>query len=374
MDSASGRITRRGYSKRIGRTCSDGGTSMIYQQSIFGEERELTAQPSSPVDSRVNLSAWPVNSEGSTTSGIFGHKCSELSESLGRVGWLVKTYLEYCELPRTKYVRVWSARVTKSGYWIMKLRLSERRTGESGSRLLPTPVATIGTHGGPNQRDSGGRMGLQMAARVWVSTPTANPKPRSHRFAAGRTPNPAEAAKMWPTPNTMDHLPARSLESLQRMATGARKGRKELSNLREAIDPDTNAAWSRLWPTPTTPNGGWSVAHVTDWRSDRTAYYHGKKVQVDLNAAVRMWPTPTATDANDRLTDHPRKDATATRSITLAQKMRMLPTPKAQNARGNGERHGDGGPSLDVVAGGQLNPTWVEWLMGYPLGWTDLNA
>lgn len=24
--------------------------------------------------------------------------------------------------------------------------------------------------------------------------------------------------------------------------------------------------------------------------------------------------------------------------------------------------------------GGQLNPTWVEWLMGYPIGWTDLNA
>jgi hypothetical protein len=22
---------------------------------------------------------------------------------------------------------------------------------------------------------------------------------------------------------------------------------------------------------------------------------------------------------------------------------------------------------------GTLNPTWVEWLMGYPLGWTDLN-
>ena len=23
---------------------------------------------------------------------------------------------------------------------------------------------------------------------------------------------------------------------------------------------------------------------------------------------------------------------------------------------------------------GQLNPTWVEWLMGYPTGWTDLNV
>ena len=24
--------------------------------------------------------------------------------------------------------------------------------------------------------------------------------------------------------------------------------------------------------------------------------------------------------------------------------------------------------------GGKLNPMWVEWLMGWPLGWTDLNA
>ena len=23
---------------------------------------------------------------------------------------------------------------------------------------------------------------------------------------------------------------------------------------------------------------------------------------------------------------------------------------------------------------GQLNPEWVEWLMGYPIGWTELNV
>jgi hypothetical protein len=23
--------------------------------------------------------------------------------------------------------------------------------------------------------------------------------------------------------------------------------------------------------------------------------------------------------------------------------------------------------------GGKLNPEWVEWLMGWPLGWTDLK-
>lgn len=26
------------------------------------------------------------------------------------------------------------------------------------------------------------------------------------------------------------------------------------------------------------------------------------------------------------------------------------------------------------LTGGTLNPTWVEWLMGWPIGWTDLNA
>jgi hypothetical protein len=26
---------------------------------------------------------------------------------------------------------------------------------------------------------------------------------------------------------------------------------------------------------------------------------------------------------------------------------------------------------LPVQVGGTLNPTWVEWLMGFPLGWTD---
>ena len=59
-----------------------------------------------------------------------------------------------------------------------------------------------------------------------------------------------------------------------------------------------------------------------------------------------------------------------------------FPTPTVQD----GEN--DGGPSqykrnsipLNAVVKepsqptGQLNPTWVEWLMGYPSGWTDLKV
>jgi len=30
-------------------------------------------------------------------------------------------------------------------------------------------------------------------------------------------------------------------------------------------------------------------------------------------------------------------------------------------------------PSMASRVGGKLNPTWTEWLMGWPLGWTDLK-
>lgn len=28
---------------------------------------------------------------------------------------------------------------------------------------------------------------------------------------------------------------------------------------------------------------------------------------------------------------------------------------------------------LSEQVGGHLNPPWVEWLMGWPIGWTDLE-
>ena len=46
---------------------------------------------------------------------------------------------------------------------------------------------------------------------------------------------------------------------------------------------------------------------------------------------------------------------------------------------GNTETNSNGKTSGFTMAvkekkgGGTLNPTWVEWLMGYPTGWTDLS-
>jgi hypothetical protein len=61
----------------------------------------------------------------------------------------------------------------------------------------------------------------------------------------------------------------------------------------------------------------------------------------------------------------------------------MLPTPTASDSRNRGnpedeciQRRVAKGKTIELsmTVSGQLNPTWVEWLMGWPLGWTDLNA
>ena len=59
---------------------------------------------------------------------------------------------------------------------------------------------------------------------------------------------------------------------------------------------------------------------------------------------------------------------------------RMWPSPKSRDWK-DGKTAGTSNrqsPDLGKVVGqskttGALNPTWVEWLMGWPLEWTDLK-
>jgi hypothetical protein len=137
----------------------------------------------------------------------------------------------------------------------------------------------------------------------------------------------------------------------------------------------TSGTASGLWPTPNLPTGGRSVKHVTDWRG-RTAYHNGKKVQVGLEAAVKLWPTPTVDDRSN-VTRKSGKFQSLTRKV-------MFPTPQASDCRNRGSadtpaiaRRIEAGKQITLtmtVTGGQLNPTWVEWLMGWPLEWTALDA
>lgn len=60
------------------------------------------------------------------------------------------------------------------------------------------------------------------------------------------------------------------------------------------------------------------------------------------------------------------------REHVLARTKGLWTTPCAADAQGS--HGGNNHRSLRTDVAGQLNPMWVEWLMGFPPGWTDLNA
>lgn len=111
----------------------------------------------------------------------------------------------------------------------------------------------------------------------------------------------------------------------------------------------------------------------------------GSTVRPSLNQMARQgqWriPTPTVQDANGRDRHNQRDGSTRDSLLGFVRRFR---TPSAQDSRnlggGNAEcikRRREIGKqitfSMDLGIGGQLNPLWVEWLMGWPIGWTDLK-
>lgn len=51
----------------------------------------------------------------------------------------------------------------------------------------------------------------------------------------------------------------------------------------------------------------------------------------------------------------------------------LLPTPVADDTGHRKNRYAQGGRPLSYVIGGKLNPEFVEWMMGWPIGWTELK-
>ena len=81
-----------------------------------------------------------------------------------------------------------------------------------------------------------------------------------------------------------------------------------------------------------------------------------------------LWPTPTVTG------NYNRKGASKNSGDGLAIAVRWA-TPTCHDRKGKSGakrgRNAQGSECLTEQVGGTLNPTWVEWLMGWPMGWTD---
>ncbi|BAP44734.1 putative uncharacterized protein [Pseudomonas sp. StFLB209] len=121
--------------------------------------------------------------------------------------------------------------------------------------------------------------------------------------------------------------------------------RSGLVSQRQTAERPINATASGLWPTPTV-NGN----HNQPGSSDTAGWGLSSAAKQWRNPNTRpKWPTPVASMAKGS-------------------------SPKALTRKTGASRIRD---RLDhtVMASnhGHLNPEWVEWLMGWPIGWTDLK-
>jgi hypothetical protein len=96
------------------------------------------------------------------------------------------------------------------------------------------------------------------------------------------------------------------------------------------------------------------------------------------------WATPTTMDKlppksekalmNEATNTRPNRSKPANLRDQVSN-MQNWPTPTSHNAKETNapSESTRNTPTLAAQAGGHLNPMWVEWLMGWPLGWTDLK-
>jgi hypothetical protein len=154
------------------------------------------------------------------------------------------------------------------------------------------------------------------------------PSELSDKAKKGGCRNLREDVQNWATPNTMDYMETRSAEGVEKIASGARKGRKRPSNLREQVDKKTCDIYKK---------------------------HNGLQDQEKSNTSGKnqgSWVTPNAGDGQ------------------AGMNMGRNGTGRQQKSLGQDVSKSIGGFNPTM----KLNPNWVEQLMGLSTGWTDLDS
>lgn len=270
-------------------------------------------------DTLASLLVMPGTEKARMMTVTSGRRLSDYWKRSDPVGLLAKMLLDTSLWGSTTCFLNWTTSGTPRNRLLFRLVPSTPHTDETEYSLLPTPLSTDATHGGPNQRDSKGNYGLSAVAQARDYRSGDDPDgPRAQRKREqGWSPNLHDVVKMWPTPKA-------------------------------SIRGDCPSERRRNTP--------------------------------DLAAAVKMWPTPRANDAEKRGNINPNEPRNG-----LPAAVKLFPTPQASDNRDRGnlsnpsiQRRIESGKQVNLSmcvseTSGQLNPMWVEWLMGFPIGWTDLK-
>ena len=277
---------------------------------------------------QIDLEEWLTSSQGDTPASpsrlpgsdvavkmtdISGQKCLGLSKLSGPAGSLEKMLLATSLWASTRCYLTWKAQATPAGATLFRLSPQMPDTDATESGLWPTAVAYDATPGGPNNHYKGLGHQAKHGGKL-LHTPTAKANQMAPSMNSGW-----QGPEMWATPSAADSV-------------GTTDGGQSKS-LRTDV---------RMWPTPI----------ASEAKTNKDIRPSGKSNS--LTAAVmdqhKTWPTPTA---------HIHKEGGFPAEYT-----RNTPTLTAEATEADGKPH----------SSGSLNPEWVEWLMGYPVGYTDLNS
>jgi hypothetical protein len=283
--------------------------------------------------SRANPTASPDSEKLGPMSEIFGPSSTDSFASFDPPTRWLKMCQGYVQVSLdgslVEYSGTWPRAGTMRNGSAYQLPMWERLTSEKGSGLWPTPRAY--------SFDQSHRPGLTLLdIRVRGLYP--------------------DKKHYWPTPLAYD---AQGGSSNKSQSAGAAT-RLSLARM----------ATSGKWPTPMSADA---------IRGSKT-YGRGN---LTLLGAAQQWPTPSASPWRSGLASDETYNKNS-RPLNEEVLRRSWPTPTAGVGSKAGGRHRGRADTiasavaeaenLIVSQTGQLNPTWVEWLMGFPIGWTDLSA
>lgn len=327
--------------------------------------------------SLVSRSPLPGSSEARKMTVISGRKWLGLSKNSGLLGSLEKMLLESSEWHSPIFYLSWKPVDIGQGHFLFQLAVSEPDIGDTGWQSWPTPTAANSYTGKmkSTQQKPGSRHSVDLPSAVqepamWKTPVAADAANREMYVNSRGEPNLSGQVKIWPTPKA----------SL----------RGDCPSERNRRSPDLAAA-VKMWPTPT----------AQDYKRRGP-----NSRQQGLPEQVRMYNTPTAQDAkNSTLPQSQIKRDSLVRDImremfaipqardyrtgqascwedkehrsrNLNDQIAMYPTPTTDCAGGRTKKYKQGGTPLTAAVqengNGQLNPYWVEWLMGFPVGWTEI--
>lgn len=267
----------------------------MLQQNLW-QEPASPAPTSSVGDSLANPSAMPASGKAKTMFAGSGRKCAALLKHSGPLGLLEKTFLALFPRGLMASSLTWKVCATAHGHLFFRLARSVRRTSASASSL-------------------------------WVEETTSDQN--------------TQVGNSWATPLAQDGKQANAPANYHR------------NNLTGQIQ---RLYLPRQWPTPSAMNPN-ETESLQSWEARRAAVKqqqkNGNGFGTPLGVAVRLWPTPKASDGEHGGPN--QRDS--------AGKPGLSAMARAGHA-----------PQLPEVPSGRLNPAWVELLMGFPKKWTEIPA